>query len=75
MELQGRYSVYKLTDDNKVMFQPIEVITTFGDTWLVKDGLAEGDKVVMEGLQFVKSEMTINPVEKQFESQSDLIKK
>jgi membrane fusion protein (multidrug efflux system) len=75
VELQGRYNVYKLVEENKVMFQPIEVVTTFGDTWLVKEGLEKGDKVVMEGLQFVKSDMIINPVEKEFESQSDLINK
>jgi membrane fusion protein (multidrug efflux system) len=75
MELQGGYNVYKLVEGNKVAFQAIEVVTTFGDTWLVKKGLERGDKVVIEGLQFVKSGMTVNPVEKKFESQSDLINK
>ncbi len=74
MELQGQYNVYKLNKDNTVTFQPVEVGPRIGDTWIINEGLDASDKVVIEGLQFVKSDMTVNPVEVEFESKSDLIK-
>jgi membrane fusion protein (multidrug efflux system) len=74
MELQGKYNVYKLNEDNTVTFQPVEVGPQIGDTWVISKGLSADDKIVIEGLQFIKSGMTVNPVEVKFESKSDLIK-
>ena len=35
----------------KVEARPIKVVRTVGDKWLVSEGLKEGDRVILEGLQ------------------------
>lgn len=37
--------------EEKVESRPIKVVRTFGDSWLVSDGLKVGDRVILEGLQ------------------------
>jgi membrane fusion protein (multidrug efflux system) len=38
----------------KVELRPIRVSRTVGDQWLVEEGLAAGDKVIVEGLQKIR---------------------
>jgi membrane fusion protein (multidrug efflux system) len=40
--------------DGKVELRPIRVSRTVGDKWLVEEGLAAGDKVIVEGLQKIQ---------------------
>ena len=37
--------------EEKVEPRPIKVVRTVGDNWLVSEGLKEGDRVILEGLQ------------------------
>jgi membrane fusion protein (multidrug efflux system) len=62
MELQGMYNVYLVDESNKVVKQNIKVGPKIKDFWLIKEGLRPGEKVVYEGLQKVKEEMTVNPI-------------
>ena len=39
-----------------------------GDLWLIKEGLAENEQVVLDGLQKVATGMEINPVVTKYES-------
>ena len=71
MELQGNYSVYIVDNESKVKFQPVMVGEKIGDLWLINKGLEKGDIVVMEGLQFVREGMVVNPDLQVFESQSE----
>jgi membrane fusion protein (multidrug efflux system) len=74
-EIQGNYSIYKLNNDSTVSFQSVELGPRIGDMWVVLEGLDAGDEVVLEGIQYLRSGMTVNPVREEFESQSDIIKK
>ncbi|MFN3768849.1 efflux RND transporter periplasmic adaptor subunit [Ectopseudomonas guguanensis] len=40
--------------DNKVELRVLKADRTAGNTWLVEDGLKEGDRLITEGLQFVQ---------------------
>ncbi len=71
MELQGLFSVYVVNSENIVKKQPIEVGETIDDFWLVTSGLSAGDKVVVDALQKVKTNMEINPVVTVFESKTE----
>ena len=70
-EIQGNYSVYKVDENNKVVFQPVTIGERLGDMWLIKEGLQIGDKVVLEGLQFIREGVVINPVLSPFQSKSE----
>lgn len=61
-ELQGRYSVLVVGDDNKIDRREITVGPTIGKFRLIKNGLTPGERVVYEGLQSVKHGMTVNPI-------------
>ncbi len=61
-ELQGRYSVLVVGDDNKIDRREITVGPTIGKFRLIKNGLKPGERVVYEGLQSAKHGMTVNPI-------------
>jgi membrane fusion protein (multidrug efflux system) len=65
-ELQGNYNVFVVTEDNQVEFRSIEVGAAYKTSYLVVNtGLEAGEKVIFEGLQMVKSGITVNPVVKE----------
>jgi membrane fusion protein (multidrug efflux system) len=65
-EMQGRYNVFVVNDDNTVEFREIEVGTVHATSFLVvTSGLSAGEKVVYEGLQMVRSGIKVNPVLKE----------
>jgi membrane fusion protein (multidrug efflux system) len=49
--------------DDKVEVREVRVSRTIGDQWLVEDGLAAGDRVIVEGLQKVQPGMAVKAVE------------
>jgi membrane fusion protein (multidrug efflux system) len=40
--------------EGKVAVRPVTVSRVVGDRWLVEDGLAPGDRVIIEGLQKIR---------------------
>ncbi len=60
-ELQGVYQVGVVSADNKVTIKTVKLGPQLGDVWLVESGLQAGDNVVVDGLQRVKSGMTVAP--------------
>ena len=60
-DLQGQQSVYVVKEDQTVEYREVEATVTRDGLWLVQDGLNPGEKVVFEGLQKVRSGMTITP--------------
>jgi membrane fusion protein (multidrug efflux system) len=48
--------------EGKVQQRVIAVVRTIGDKWLVSDGLAPGDRVIVEGVQKVRPGMTVKAV-------------
>jgi len=60
-ELQGVYQVGVVAPDNKVTIKTITLGPQTGDMWVVESGLQAGDSVVVDGLQRIKSGMTVAP--------------
>jgi membrane fusion protein, multidrug efflux system len=60
-ELQGVYQVGVVSPDNKVNIKTVKLGPQFRDMWVVESGLDVGQNVVVEGLQRIKSGMTVNP--------------
>jgi len=61
-ELQGTFMVFIVNSENKIEQRKIKLGNTIGSFWLVEEGLQDGDRVVYEGLQKVKTGMTVNPI-------------
>ncbi|ANC92945.1 efflux RND transporter periplasmic adaptor subunit [Azospirillum humicireducens] len=58
----GTARVWVVGADNKVAQRTIKTERAVGNVWLVSDGLAAGDRVVVEGLQKVKPGAEVKPV-------------
>lgn len=71
-ELQGKYSVFVVNAENKIESRQIKINEKFGDYWIVGEGLKPKEKVVLEGLQKVGSDMVVTPVVTEFKSQTTL---
>ncbi|MBY5991468.1 efflux RND transporter periplasmic adaptor subunit [Ferrimonas balearica] len=51
-----------LVKDDKVEQRVVEADEMVGQDWLISDGLAPGDKVILEGLQFVRPGVPVGTV-------------
>jgi membrane fusion protein (multidrug efflux system) len=71
MELQGQNSVFVVNEENVVQARRVETSEKIGDLWLIEEGLNPGEKVVIDGLQKVASNLKIVPVLVEFESQTN----
>ena len=60
-ELQGVYQVGVVGADNKVSIKTVKLGPLFGDMWVVESGLQPGENVIVDGLQRVKTGMTVAP--------------
>ena len=61
-ELQGKYSVFVVNEQNQVEYRSIEVGIPYGTGFLlVTSGLSPGEHLVYEGLQKVVSGTTVSP--------------
>jgi membrane fusion protein, multidrug efflux system len=47
----------------KVEARSVRVSRTLGDQWLVEEGLSAGDRLIVEGLQKVQPDMSVQAVE------------
>jgi len=41
----------------------VKTLTSYGQYTVIESGLSAGDKVIIEGMQKVKPDMVVNPVE------------
>jgi membrane fusion protein (multidrug efflux system) len=62
-DLRGTPTAMVVTADNKVEQRQLKVGQTLGARVLVESGLKAGDKVIVEGLQFVKPGATVDAQE------------
>jgi RND family efflux transporter MFP subunit len=60
-ELQGVYQVAVVGSDNKVTIKTVKLGPQFHDMWVVESGLGEGENVIVDGLQRVKTGVTVAP--------------
>lgn len=66
----GNASVLLVNADSKIERRRVEVGAAVGNRWLVTQGLAAGDRVVVDGLQRVKPGDAAEPVEVQIKPQA-----
>jgi membrane fusion protein (multidrug efflux system) len=59
-ELQGAYLVGVVGADGKADIRNVKVGQRIGSLWIIDQGLNPGDKVIVEGLAFVKPGMKVN---------------
>ena len=58
----GQAFVWLIGLDNTIKQQPVSVRRALGDAWLVTEGLSDGDRIVVDGLQRVKPDGKVMPV-------------
>ena len=61
-EDQQGYFALVVNQADQVEVRRISVGDQVDNVWVVEDGLAEGERVIVQGLQKVRPEMTVNPV-------------
>ena len=62
-DMKGQATAMVVGKDDKVEVRNVRVSRTVGDQWLVEDGLAAGDRVIVEGLQKVRPGAPVQPTE------------
>jgi len=67
--LQGQYSIFVVNSENKIESRSVKIGDKYGDYLIIKEGISENDKIVLEGLQKVGSGMEVIPEITKFESQ------
>ena len=58
----GQATALVVNADNKVESRQVTTARTVGNRWLVSDGLVDGDRLITEGLQFIKPGDEVTPV-------------
>ncbi|TDF81762.1 efflux RND transporter periplasmic adaptor subunit [Pseudomonas sp. H9] len=53
-DLKGQPTALVVNKENKVELRQLKASRTVGSEWLIEEGLNAGDRVITEGLQFVK---------------------
>ncbi|MEF9943946.1 MAG: efflux RND transporter periplasmic adaptor subunit, partial [Burkholderiaceae bacterium] len=51
---KGNATVFVLDGEDVVAVRPVKTTRTVGDKWLVTEGLASGERVIVEGLQKIR---------------------
>ncbi|MFP4306840.1 MAG: efflux RND transporter periplasmic adaptor subunit [Desulfococcaceae bacterium] len=62
-EMQGNYRIAVVGSDNAVEVRTVKMGDRIEDLWVVAEGIAPGERVVVEGVQKVRSGMTVTPRE------------
>jgi membrane fusion protein (multidrug efflux system) len=60
-ELQGSYQVAAVDGSDAVRIKPIHVGDQVGSSWVVRDGLSPGERVIVDGIQKVGPGMHVKP--------------
>ncbi len=60
-ELQGTYLVAVVGDDNKVSIKSVKVGEQTGQMWIVDEGLHQGERVIVEGVQKARDGVVVKP--------------
>jgi membrane fusion protein (multidrug efflux system) len=66
-EMQGRFSVFIVNDENIVESREVDAGPKIDDFQVIRSGIKAGEKVVYEGLQWIRPGMTVSPVVKEIE--------
>jgi membrane fusion protein (multidrug efflux system) len=61
-DVMGNATAIVINQDSNAELRQVTTETTVGDQWLVSDGLAPGDRLVIEGLGRIKPGVKVKPV-------------
>jgi membrane fusion protein (multidrug efflux system) len=61
-EMQGLYQVFTVADSNKLDLKLIRLGPRYNVSYIVEEGLKEGDRIVIGGTQLLRAGTVINPV-------------
>ena len=64
-EDQQGYFVLVVDRENRVEVRRVSLGEQIETDWIVEDGLAAGERLVVQGLQKIRPDMVVNPVEGQ----------
>ena len=67
---RGRPVAMVVNAEGKVESRDLTILRERGSNWIVTDGLADGDRLIVEGLQKIKPQMEVAPEERQPEKPS-----
>ncbi|MGO9135997.1 MAG: efflux RND transporter periplasmic adaptor subunit [Methylovirgula sp.] len=67
----GDALVMTLGDGNKVVPRIVQAGQAFGDRWIVTAGLKDGERIIMDGLQNIRPNMVVQPVEESASAAAD----
>ena len=62
-DARGQATALVADQDNKVAQRVLQASRTLGDAWVVESGLAEGERVIVAGVQKARPGMTVRAVE------------
>lgn len=62
-EMQGTFRIAVVGPDNAVDVRNVKMGDRIDDLWVVEEGISAGERVVVEGVQKVRSGMTVTPRE------------
>ena len=60
-EVQGEFSVFVVNDSSSVDIRPVAILDQYKDYYIVNEGLKGNEQIVIQGLQKVRSGMTVVP--------------
>jgi len=61
MDLQGTRMIAVVDSGNEVTVRPVKIGDTVGPDWIINEGVKPGERVVVEGIQKVRTGMHVNP--------------
>ncbi|MEZ1423104.1 efflux RND transporter periplasmic adaptor subunit [Pseudomonas monteilii] len=62
-DTRGVPTVWVVNPDNSVELREVETLRTIGNAWLIDKGVGDGERVITEGVQRVRSGITVSAVE------------
>ena len=65
-EMQGLYQVFAVGDSNKLSLKLVKIGPQYNMSYVVEEGLAKGDRIVIGGTQMLRSGSIITPIEKKW---------
>lgn len=57
---RGNATAMVVNDENKVESRDVVTERTVGNRWLISSGLSEGDRLITEGLQYIRAGVSVN---------------
>ncbi len=60
---KGEPVAYFVNADNKIELRVLTLQNSVGNNWLVREGVSDNDRILVEGSQFVRPGMEVNAVE------------